>query len=242
MRTIGLVLLAVVVLSSTASAAPTAEEALASVDTAYANVTTAEMTFEQATTDALVGGSPKKSEGKLFISRPSLRWEYRATRKNVTSTTKVFLASPKKIIFVDHLNKQYMVQPVGANQTPVALSFLTGAGRLAKEFTPTLTASTATTLTLTLAPNTPSTAYASIELVVDATTFHVQKSTVTDSSGNTNSFTFTKATLGGAISPDLFKLNPKSPALKNYRKVRFQPPAGPKLAAPATGSGSGSRP
>jgi outer membrane lipoprotein-sorting protein len=211
-----LVALAVLVIPAAAGADPSAASVLARVEKTYASIKTAEIVFEQEFTDqAFATTSP--SHGKGWVSRPDhVRWEYLSKKGK---TDKIFVSDGKHLTLVEPLKHQVVRQPVNGQTMPAALSFLTGKGTLAADFTAAIAATTAAAITLELTPKTVSAAYAKLTFVVDPATFTVRESIVTDSAGNTNRFTFSSTKTDVTIDPRKFKVDLKSKKLRNYSVV-----------------------
>ena len=88
-----------------------------------------------------------------------------------------------------------------ASSVPAALSWLTGKGRLSKDFSPVITATTKSTIELELTPLKPSAAYSKIKLVVDAKTYQVQESVVTASNGNSSGYASNRSYASNWVQP-----------------------------------------
>lgn len=213
-------------LPSAAIAQPSAPDVLIEVDKAYAGVKSAKIDFTQTTKDA-VFGTDAKSKGTIEISRPNLRWTYVGKDGK---PTKVFIANAKKLIYVNRLNKTWSQAKRDDSQVPAALSWLTRKGRLAKDFSPVITATTKSTIELELTPLKPSAAYSKIKLVVDAKTFRVQESVVTASNGNTNGYKFDNVDLGVTIDGKRFQFRKESKDLDGYREDKLSTGAAPAAA------------
>jgi|SRR5688572_20502630 outer membrane lipoprotein-sorting protein len=215
-----LLVAAALLLPSIAVAQPSAPTVLAGIDSAYSKVKAAKLEFEQTTKDA-VFGTDAKTGGWIYLQRPNrVRWTYLAKDKNKKAPTKEFIAKGGKMVYVDHKNKQY-TKPVSAktSSVPAALSWLTGKGRLAKEFSPVITATTTSTIELELTPLKPSAAYSKIKLVVDAKTYQVQESVVTASNGNSSGYVFKNVNLDAKLDDKSFEFRPNSKDNKDYREV-----------------------
>jgi outer membrane lipoprotein-sorting protein len=218
-----LLVAAALLLPAVAVADPTPEEVLAGIDGAYAKVKVAKLEFTQTTKDA-VFGTDAKSRGTIEISRPNLRWTY---FDKSGDESKIFIANSKKLIYVNKLNKTWSQAARDDSQVPAALSWLTRKGRLAKEFSPVITATTKSTIELELTPLKASAAYSKIKLVVDAKTFRVQESVVTASNGNTNGYKFNNVDVGATIDARRFQFRKESKDLDGYREDKLSTGAAP---------------
>jgi outer membrane lipoprotein-sorting protein len=112
----------------------------------------------------------------------------------------------------------------GANAAPAAVTFMTGAGSLAKDFTvafgPAAQLTTKQTL-LELTPKQPNAAYAKLVLVVDPATWRVTRTQVIDSSGNTNTFDLAATNLKAAPKDSQFTFDrSKYPATYKLEELK----------------------
>lgn len=233
----GSIVALVLAIAGTAAAQPTATGVLNSVDKAAAGITSATLDFQQTVTNATFG-STQTSSGQMWIVRPGkMRWEYHQTHKGKTTVTQIFVTNGKTLTVIDKTNLQVVQGPLCGNAAPAAMSFLTGKGTLAASFTPALGTVTASTIELTLTPNQASAQAATVALTVDATTFDVQKSAVTDRSGNINTFDFSNLNKAATIKPSVFKVSLKVLAAKGYKIIK-QSACPAAQTAGSTGSGS----
>jgi len=94
--------------------------------------------------------------------------------------------------------------------------------------------------TATLTPNQASAQAATVALTVDATTFDVQQSAVTDRSGNINTFDFSNLNKTATIKPSVFKVSLKLLAAKGYKVIKQSAcPAAQTAGSTGTGTGTG---
>jgi len=230
----------VLAVAGSAAAQPTATGVLNSVDQAAQGITSATLDFKQSVTDASFG-STQKTSGQMWIVRPGkMRWEYQQTHKGKTKVTQIFVTDGKTLTVIDRNNLQVIQGPLCGNAAPAALSFLTGQGSLASSFTPTLGTVSSSTIELVLTPIQASAQFATVALTVDATTFDVQKSVVTDRSGNVNAFEFSNLNKTATIdAKKTFQISLKLLASKGYKIVK-QPATCPTNQTAGSGSGSGS--
>ena len=123
-------------ISATASAqAPSATVVLANVQKFYAGQQQLTATFQQVVTQAAFG-TTATTNGSVRVEKPSLfRLDYVSTKNIVT---KSFIFDGKILWIIDVPNKQVIQNQVAPNapnaSMPAAVSFLTGAANLAKQF------------------------------------------------------------------------------------------------------------
>jgi outer membrane lipoprotein carrier protein len=198
--------------TSTASADP-ANDLLKQVQATYAAAPQLTARFEQ-TVFLSTFETRKTSTGTLFVSKPEkFRFDYDAPRK--TAAGKSFIYDGKTLWVVEPQNLQVIKNSVAASQLPVAIAFWTGTADLTKDFTVTLPRPNM----LELVPRKRSAAFAKLQLVVDGGA--VKQSIVTDSNGDTNTFTFTSIDLARTVDGKFFTFDPKR--VPTYRVVEPAP-------------------
>lgn len=126
------------------------------------------------------------SEGRVFFKKPGkMRWDY------TTPIPKLFVSDGQMLWVYEPQESQVFRRSLRSSQLPVALTFMSGTGRLADEFTPRLLPKTGgQALLLELVPKKSAGDYQSLRLALDPTTFAVVSSTVIDPVGNTNTVEF----------------------------------------------------
>ena len=189
-----------------AKPAPTAAQVLANVEATYKQATQLTATFAQSVTNPTWGGKPSKSTGTLSAARPDkLRWDYLKTGGKPGK----FIVFDGKTLWIVEASKTVITKiPAQATNAPASLAFFVGAGTLAKTFNVAFAKGSTTTLQLT--PKQPSAQYAQLELVVDPATWQVTKTTVTNSSGETNAIELSQVNLKASIAPSQFRFDPAS--------------------------------
>lgn len=210
------------VIAAAQPAPPSAATVLANVENFYAGASHLTAKFRQVVTYAAYGTS-KTSDGKLWVVKPSeLRWDY--LEKNRKLPTKSFVVEGATLWLVDHGNQQIFKNQTTGSVLPAAVSFLTGASTLSKDFDVALgTDPHATVIELT--PKQPSAAYKRLRFVVDPRDWHITESFVIGANGDTNDFKFYTPDLATTIASSLFKVDPTS--LPTYKLVIAKPASSP---------------
>lgn len=152
----------------------------------YAEAQDLKADFEQRYTYK-VYGRVQVSSGKVFFKKKNkMRWDYRSPEQ------KVFVADGRVLWVYEPEQAQVFRRELGSSQLPVALTFMSGEGRLAEEFNAKRLPDPVggQTLVVELVPKRNAGDYQSLRLEVDRATFAVRSSTVLDPVGNTNHVIF----------------------------------------------------
>lgn len=144
--------------------------------------------FEQA----YVGGALKRrtvETGTVAIRKPGrMRWDY------TTPEPKQFISDGTRIYFYVPADKQVRVSPMPAgDRAPTPILFLAGRGDLLRDFRVEETTppkGMAGVRALKLEPTQAEPEYASLTLVVDASSFQWRQLVVVDTQGGSSTFTF----------------------------------------------------
>jgi outer membrane lipoprotein carrier protein len=186
------------------AAAPTDVHAVvAGIQAFYADAQDLKADFVQAYTYKVYDRT-QKSTGKVFFKKKNLmRWDYQ------TPESKVFVADGATLWVYEPEQGQVYKRGLKSAQLPVALTFMSGEGKLAEAFDATLLAApTPSTLLVELIPKTDLGDYQSLRLEVDKTTFAVVASTVIDPVGNTNRVVFSGVETNSGLPDAGFKFTP----------------------------------
>jgi outer membrane lipoprotein-sorting protein len=208
-----------------AQPAVTPAQALAKVEATYQKPVQLTATFEQQVTNA-ISGRAAPSTGTLWVAKPaksggspSLRFDYVGKKRPVD---KQFLFDGTTLAYIDHGNYEVTSQPATGSQLPALVAFFTGAGSLSSQFTvaapTTKNQLVPGAVVLELTPKQPNAAYSQLFLVIDPKSWTVTRTTVIDSSGNTNTFTFSRLDTTKVVPASWFKPDPKTTA--GYRTKR----------------------
>jgi outer membrane lipoprotein carrier protein len=151
---------------------------------------------------------PRKNSGKVFFKAPDMmRWDY-------TSPEKVYYISDGVVLWsYQPAEKIAYKMRVKDSELYAALKFLFGKGDLRKEFKVKLGKSKKGLIKLLLTPKIPQTNYKRLALSVDARTFEIKRTALTDPLGNVSTVTFS---------------NIQTKPL-NAKAFKFKPPAGVKV-------------
>src|SRR4051794_39240662 len=134
--------------------------------------------FNQTLTNAAFGRK-SSSTGEVLFKKPGrMRWNYEKPE------AKVYLADGSTLWLYEPEDKQAFKQDLKSSQLPAALAFLTGQGKLTTEFEVAAAGKTPYGMpgdyVLSLSPRQPQAQVKTILFIVDATTFDVRESVITD--------------------------------------------------------------
>lgn len=169
-------------------------------------------------------GMPTVNDGKVYLKKPGkMRWDY-FSKRDKSKVSRSQMSDGKMIWAVDINGKWYYKQSLAQSTLPVAVTFLTGKGELAKEFDAQLLTGSkhgsASDKVLELTPKKPSAQFKTLVLVVDPANFRVKKSIVTTATGDTNEFAFFEPDLARAVADTWFVFNPKT--AKGFREIKAE--------------------
>jgi outer membrane lipoprotein carrier protein len=197
--------------ASVAAAQPaktTPAETLANVAAAYKKPQHFRAKFKQTVTYALTG-KPTVSTGDVYLSKPDkLRFDYFKDKK----ADKHFIFDGKTLWVVEHEKTQIIKQSAKGSALPAAMGFFTNAGSLAKDFTITAAPSDKLVpgaIVLALSPKQPSAQYKELYFVVDPTSWLVTRTTVVNSSGDSNTIEFSDVT-NKDVAARTYQFDPKT--------------------------------
>ena len=125
--------------------------------------------------------------GSVMVKKPGkMRWAYKAPEE------KLFVSDGSRMYMHTPADNQVIVSPVPADdQATTAVLFLTGKGKLTRDFTVSLTeGAPAGTYVLKLQPKLQERDYDWLQLVVDRSTFQIRSLTAADKQGTRSTFTF----------------------------------------------------
>lgn len=146
----------------------------------------------------------QKSTGKVFFKKKNkMRWDYK------TPEAKVFVADGSTLWVYEPEQGQVFKRSLRSAQLPVALTFMSGEGKLTDEFDARLLpAPSPKTLLVELIPKKDLGDYQSLQLEVDRATFAVVASTVVDPVGNTNHVLFSNVKTNSDLPDAGFAFTP----------------------------------
>jgi outer membrane lipoprotein carrier protein len=193
---------------------PNADDVLQNVQAFYAQPAQLSAQFTQDVTYKAYGMT-KQSKGHLWVKKPtSFRFDYEVTKNKKTKPAKTFTFDGTTLWFIDIGGKkiyQHAVQQGAA--LPAAVSFLTGAAALAKDFNIALTTKSGYgekgTLVLEMTPKQANAGVAKLFFVVDPSDWHINGSVVIESNGDTNEFKFYAPDLKSEVKASLFVVDAK---------------------------------
>lgn len=196
-----------------------AQVVLEGVQGFYRNLDHLAADFRQVSVNATFG-KKTESSGKVYLKPGKMRWDYFSKReKNKVSRSQ--MSDGTMIWAVDVPGKWYFKQKLADSTLPVAVTFMTGRGQLAKEFNARLLRGTSFggpgIDVIELTPKKPSAQFKRLVLVVDPASFRVMKSIVTTATGDTNEFSFFDVDTTKPIADRLFVFNPQ--VAKGFRQI-----------------------
>lgn len=154
----------------------------------------------------------KTSKGNVIFRKPGkMSWRYDSGNRVVSDG--------KRLKVYEQDNKQMIEQSVHKSQYPAALAFLTGGGKLVKEFNlrKFKTVSSKGYWVIEGKPKKASPAYTRVFLFVDMKTYHVRRVALVDAQRNLNMFDFKAAKVNVPVKKVEFT---------------FEPPKGTKIVKP----------
>jgi outer membrane lipoprotein carrier protein len=208
MKTIALALALLVALAlPVAAQAPTLDDVIRGVETAYGKMTDLKGEFVQSALNKSLNQTIE-AKGVVYLKKGGkLRWEYaEPTRQEIVSDGKtIWIHTPQ-------LNQ------VNTGAAPEALSgpagsFLSGLGKLRQHFNvrflnPAQPKDTDGNVVLDLTPKQPLPTLARLVLSLEAKTYDVRKAVVYDQFDNTVTMTFTKVAVNTGLPDKLFVFTP----------------------------------
>jgi len=200
-------LVAALMTASPALAAPSLDEVIRGVESAYGRMTDLKAEFNQTSFNKSLN-STIPAQGAVYLKKGGkVRWEYtEPTRQEIVSDGK------KLWVYTPQLNQ------VNVGEAPEALagpagSFLAGLGKLHEHFTvrflnPAQPTDADGNVVLDLTPKQSLPTLARLILALDPRTWDVRKATIHDQFENTVSMRFTKLAVNSGLSDQLFTFVP----------------------------------
>jgi len=189
-----------------AAALPPVDQAVTKVQAFYEKTTSFKASFNQEFF-VKAYNQRKTSHGKVTFAKPGkMDWTYDDPKDNKVvsdgSTLRIYEAA----------NHQMYEQPVDKSQYPVALSFLTGQGKLSDHFTFEVAGGDKMAFpggyVLVGTPKVTHPAYTKVFFYVDAQTSQVRRVMVLDGQGNRNRFDFENPRVNDPVTVEQFKFTP----------------------------------
>lgn len=166
----------------------TAEQVVAQVQAFYDRTTDFEAEFIQVSRNRLTGTEQRRTGHVRFLKPGRMRWDY------ATPPDDVIVSDGTTLWAYEAAAHQAIQSNMQTSQLPSALSFLTGTGRLATDFTFRLLDAARYRYpnghVLELRPITPNANFERILFYVEPTHFQVARTVVIDAQGNQNRFDF----------------------------------------------------
>ncbi len=196
-------LLYLLLLTGFAGAAPEVGQVVDGIQKFYADAQDLQANFTQRYT-YLVYDRVQISSGVVYFKKPGMmRWDYQKPEP------KVFVADGQTLWVYEPAENQAFKRKLDSSQLPVALTFMSGQGKLTDEFDAKLVeAPDASSLAVELVPKRHAGDYKSLRLTVDAKSYAVKTSTVVDPVGNTNELVFADMKTNVGLPDAGFKFRP----------------------------------
>jgi outer membrane lipoprotein carrier protein len=204
---LGASLAALITVGPALAAAPSLDEVIRGVESAYGRMIDLKAEFNQTSFNKSLN-STIPAQGAVFLKRGGkLRWEYtEPTRQEIVSDGK------KLWVYTPQLNQ------VNVGEAPEALagpagSFLAGLGKVHEHFTvrflnPAQPTDADGNVVLDLTPKQPLPTMARLILALDPRTWDVRNATIHDQFENTVSMRFTKLAVNSGLPDQLFTFVP----------------------------------
>lgn len=183
------------------SFAEDASEVVAKLQRKYDSITSIKAAFTQEVSSK--GMPATSSRGNVWLKKPGkMRWEYQEPAKDI-------IVSDGKTIWLyqPDLN-QAIKSPASSGASSMATDFLSGIGKIEKEFIVILSSAEGQYHVLTLTPKSEQPSLKKLVLEVGKYSYLVEKTVITDHFGNQTSVSFTDITLNSQIKDSLFKYAP----------------------------------
>ena len=178
-------------------------------------------------------GLPSVNDGKIYLKKPGkVRLDY-FSRRDSSKVSSSLISNGKMIWAVDINGKWYYQQRLTRSTLPAAITFMTGAGDLARRFNARLlTGSKHGAIgekVLELAPKEPSSTLKTLVLVVDPSDFRVRKLITTSSADDTNELSFYQPDTTRTVADTWFVFDPEAANARGFRQIKWKgaPPKSP---------------
>lgn len=182
-------------------ATPSADRAMAEVQAFYDKTPDLVAHFQQKISSDLYGPQPE-ADGTVYLKKGGkMLWDY------VKPEKQQFISDGKMLWVYQPDDAQVIEQDLGKSALPAAVTFLTGTGNLASEFTGTVSRRSDGTLTLALTPKKPSGVLDHLTLVLDPS-FAVEESIVYQTDGQTNDIRFQDVKTSVGLDDKRFAFTP----------------------------------
>lgn len=190
-----------------AGAAPTLDEAVQSLESAYRRVTDLRAPFQQTAHNRALGQTTE-ARGTLYLKKPGkLRWEY------TTPTPQEIVSDGQRLWVYTPELRQVNVGDAPETLAGPAGSFLQGLGQMREHFhvrflNPAQPTDAEGHAVLDLAPKAPRPLLARLVIAVDPRTWLVRRAVVHDELGNTVTVRFGEVTVNAGLADRLFVFVP----------------------------------
>ena len=201
----------------TVAAGPSAAELVTKVQSFYQSTGKFTAKFRQNYTNK-AGFNTEPKDGRIYVKKPGkMRWDYKGKSSPVRAS---YLTDGTNAWMVEYDNKQFGRQALTENTAPVAITFLSGKGDLAREFNAFIEPNSKYSKTdhvLKLIPKKVSAQYKELYLVVDPVNFRVKQSIVIEGNGNVNHFMFFEPDFSKELPDGWFWVNESELKKQGFR-------------------------
>ncbi len=191
--------------TSTPGTALTAEQVTARVQSFYDATSDFSADFEQISRNSLSGSAGRRNGHVQFRKPGRMRWDYSVPAGDIVASNGTTLWA------YEAAAHQAFRSTLQQSQLPSALSFLTGTGRLASDFTVRLLPADVLYpggYVLELRPVTANPSFDHVWFLVESQHFQVVSTVVFDAQGNTNRFNFQNPRVNLNPAPSVFEWSP----------------------------------
>ena len=169
-------------------------------------------------------GMPSVNDGRLYFKRPDrMRWDY-FSKRDRRRVIRSQISNGTIMTAVDKIGRWYYRQALSSSLLPVAMAFLTETDRLSSEFDARMLTGSKhgapTDRVVELTPKRPAAQFKTLVLVVDASSFHVEKSIVTSLTGDTNEFSFSEPDTTTEVATTWFVFNAMAAVGSGFREIK----------------------
>lgn len=186
----------------------TADQVVANIQSFYDRTRDFDAHFVQLSRNRLSGTEQRRDGHVRFLKPGRMRWDYAQPQGDLVVSDGTTLWA------YESAAHQAIQTNLTQSQLPSALSFLTGTGRLANDFTFRMLSGTAGSYpggyVLELRPIVPNPSFERIVFYVEGAHFQVVRTVVIDAQGNTNRFDFDQVHVNLAPQQTVFQWTPPS--------------------------------
>jgi outer membrane lipoprotein carrier protein len=187
--------------SAAPPAAPDANTVISGVQSFYDKTPDLTAEFKQHITSEMYGPQPD-GHGMVYLKKGGkMLWDYDQPQNQQ------FISDGKTLWVYQPDDHQVVIQDLAGSALPTAVTFLTGSGNLAHDFSGTASQKSDGSIELDLKPKNPSGILDHLTLLVDPSTFQVRESIVYQTDGQTNDIEFDSVKTSTGLSDSKFSFS-----------------------------------